>query len=284
MHVVIAKSDEEAAELATHYLQTPGGTSRLRLEVRGRVVYVWESASGPRRPNARRCTTAGTSDPRRGPPCPANPAATLRRRDDRRPLHLRGAARRHRERVRPRRCDDGRRRPRPARAGPLPRRPQGARARASTTPATWPPSPRWSPSTTCGSSSRSPISTRRSSPASARRSRRRSCSPRPPRCAARWGTSTSRTPSSRSTGSTARARGSPAEIPDDARFPLLVKVREGFGSRHIYRADDRRSARVPSCARRRSSRWCRSSAWARSSRSTSSATPRAAASTPSRAR
>jgi carbamoyl-phosphate synthase large subunit len=31
----------------------------------------------------------------------------------------------------------------------------------------------------------------------------------------------------------------PDEVPDDARFPLLVKVREGFGSRHIYRADDR---------------------------------------------
>jgi len=30
----------------------------------------------------------------------------------------------------------------------------------------------------------------------------------------------------------------PPEIPEDARFPLLVKVREGFGSRHIYRADD----------------------------------------------
>ena len=30
----------------------------------------------------------------------------------------------------------------------------------------------------------------------------------------------------------------PDEVPDDARFPLLVKVREGFGSRHIYRADD----------------------------------------------
>ena len=28
-------------------------------------------------------------------------------------------------------------------------------------------------------------------------------------------------------------------MPDDARYPLLVKVREGFGSRHIYRADDR---------------------------------------------
>ena len=30
----------------------------------------------------------------------------------------------------------------------------------------------------------------------------------------------------------------PAEVPDDARYPLLVKVREGFGSRHIYRAGD----------------------------------------------
>jgi len=30
----------------------------------------------------------------------------------------------------------------------------------------------------------------------------------------------------------------PEESPDDARFPLLVKVREGFGSRHIYRAAD----------------------------------------------
>jgi carbamoyl-phosphate synthase large subunit len=31
----------------------------------------------------------------------------------------------------------------------------------------------------------------------------------------------------------------PGDIPADARFPLLVKVREGFGSRHIYRAEDR---------------------------------------------
>ena len=30
----------------------------------------------------------------------------------------------------------------------------------------------------------------------------------------------------------------PGEVPDDARYPLLVKVREGFGSRHIYRAGD----------------------------------------------
>ena len=31
----------------------------------------------------------------------------------------------------------------------------------------------------------------------------------------------------------------PNGVPDDATFPLLVKARRGFGSRHIYRADDR---------------------------------------------
>ena len=31
----------------------------------------------------------------------------------------------------------------------------------------------------------------------------------------------------------------PADVPDDALFPLLVKARRGFGSRHIYRAEDR---------------------------------------------
>ena len=31
----------------------------------------------------------------------------------------------------------------------------------------------------------------------------------------------------------------PADVPDDAPFPLLVKARRGFGSRHIYRAEDR---------------------------------------------
>ena len=30
----------------------------------------------------------------------------------------------------------------------------------------------------------------------------------------------------------------PADVPAGARYPLLVKVREGFGSRHIYRAGD----------------------------------------------
>ncbi len=31
----------------------------------------------------------------------------------------------------------------------------------------------------------------------------------------------------------------PEDVPADARYPLLVKVREGFGSRHIYRAQNR---------------------------------------------
>jgi carbamoyl-phosphate synthase large subunit len=31
----------------------------------------------------------------------------------------------------------------------------------------------------------------------------------------------------------------PTGVPEDAPFPLLVKARHGFGSRHIYRADDR---------------------------------------------
>jgi carbamoyl-phosphate synthase large subunit len=30
----------------------------------------------------------------------------------------------------------------------------------------------------------------------------------------------------------------PEDVPADARYPLLVKVRKGFGSRHIYRAQD----------------------------------------------
>ena len=30
----------------------------------------------------------------------------------------------------------------------------------------------------------------------------------------------------------------PGDVPGDARYPLLVKVREGFGSRHIHRAAD----------------------------------------------
>jgi carbamoyl-phosphate synthase large subunit len=32
----------------------------------------------------------------------------------------------------------------------------------------------------------------------------------------------------------------PGEVPADARYPLLVKTREGFGSRHIYKAADSR--------------------------------------------
>ena len=41
VQVVIAKSDEEAAQLADAYLET-GRRIRLRLDVRGHVLYVWE--------------------------------------------------------------------------------------------------------------------------------------------------------------------------------------------------------------------------------------------------
>ena len=47
VHVVIAKSDDEAAELAQKYLRTAGRDIELRLDVRGRVLYVWEEAREP---------------------------------------------------------------------------------------------------------------------------------------------------------------------------------------------------------------------------------------------
>jgi hypothetical protein len=47
VHVAIAKSDSEAAELADTYRRTAGRRIQLRLEVRGRVVYVWEQPREP---------------------------------------------------------------------------------------------------------------------------------------------------------------------------------------------------------------------------------------------
>jgi hypothetical protein len=47
VHIAIAKSDAEAAQLADDYLRTAGRRIRLRLEVRGRVVYVWEQPREP---------------------------------------------------------------------------------------------------------------------------------------------------------------------------------------------------------------------------------------------
>ena len=47
VHVVIAKSEAEASRLADEYLRTAGRGIGLRLEVRGRVVYVWEQARAP---------------------------------------------------------------------------------------------------------------------------------------------------------------------------------------------------------------------------------------------
>ena len=110
------------------------GGPRRRIELAstsdGRVLYVWEQSRVRPRRSARRCTTAGTSDGRRAPL--RSPVVT------RRPLHVRGTARRHRERVRAGRRDDRRCRPRPARPRALPRRPPGARPARATTPATSP--------------------------------------------------------------------------------------------------------------------------------------------------
>ena len=47
VHVSIAKSESEATELANDYLATGGRRIDLRLEVRGKVVYVWEHARVP---------------------------------------------------------------------------------------------------------------------------------------------------------------------------------------------------------------------------------------------
>ena len=47
VHVAIAKSDGEAARLGRAYLETSGRKIEQRLEVRGRVVYVWEQARLP---------------------------------------------------------------------------------------------------------------------------------------------------------------------------------------------------------------------------------------------
>ena len=69
----------------------------------------------------------------------------------------------------------------------------------------------------------------------------------------------------------------PEDVPDDARYPVLVKAREGFGSRNIHRAANADELAfflaLHGCARRS----CRRPASARSSRSTSSATWRLAA-------
>jgi hypothetical protein len=47
VQVAITKSEEEAQELAGLLLETQGRNIEGRLEVRGRVVYVWEGADGP---------------------------------------------------------------------------------------------------------------------------------------------------------------------------------------------------------------------------------------------
>jgi hypothetical protein len=52
VRVAIAESDDEARELADAYLATEGRNIESRLDVRGRVLYVWE-ASGEASPTQR---------------------------------------------------------------------------------------------------------------------------------------------------------------------------------------------------------------------------------------
>jgi hypothetical protein len=47
VRVAIATSDDEAAQLVATYLRTEGRKIGLRLDVRGRVVYVWEAVRAP---------------------------------------------------------------------------------------------------------------------------------------------------------------------------------------------------------------------------------------------
>ena len=47
VQVAIARSDDEAEELAAAFLETEGRNIEARLEVRGHVVYVWEAAQEP---------------------------------------------------------------------------------------------------------------------------------------------------------------------------------------------------------------------------------------------
>ena len=79
--------------------------------------------------------------------------------------------------------------------------------------------------------------------------------PEPEVCDA-MGTSTWRTSSSSEHGIASPRSWLPEDVPDDARYPVLVKVREGFGSRHIYRPPILTSS-TSSSATRRSTRSCR---------------------------
>jgi hypothetical protein len=47
VRVAIARSDEEATRLAESYLRTEGRKIGIRLDRRGRVVYVWEAVRAP---------------------------------------------------------------------------------------------------------------------------------------------------------------------------------------------------------------------------------------------
>ncbi len=165
-----------------------------------------------------------------------SPPSTLSRRG--RDAHVGRPAGRHRARVPRRRRRHARRRRRSARARALPLRPPRHRPADRRSRRTSRRSRRCARSTTSASSCRSTTSTSRFSRASASGSRRRSCSFPTPRPRRACRTSSRRIASSSRTGSRRPRSWAPEDVPDDARYPVLVKAREGFGSRNIHRAAD----------------------------------------------
>ena len=160
-----------------------------------------------------------------------------------------------------------------ARAGALRRRPPRARPARSTTPAT---------STALRalvaehdvrrSSSRSPTSTIACSRRAATSSARSCCCPGPTTIAL-CEDKLRRAPLLRARRDRDAAdAGCRTSCPTTSRFPVLVKARRGFGSRHIYRAADRARARLLPRLHDGRVDGAAGRAAARSSRSTSSAT------------
>ena len=203
------------------------------------------------------------------------------RRDDR-PLHVCGTARRHRRRLSPCGCENGRDRRQSAGACALSRRRARARSRASTTPSTCP----------CFGRLVDEYEARLVVPLTdldqltlARRRDELDALVLLPGAdiVERLEDKYLAHVLFEERGIASPPTWLPRDLPDDAPFPLLVKARHGFGSRHIYRADDRGQLEfflgytpvesiVQVCL------------GGRSSRSTSSATSTGAVSTRSRAR
>ena len=163
-----------------------------------------------------------------------------------RPLHLRGPARRHRHGVRPRRRDDARRRRRTSsrrRSTP----PTGARScRAVDDPGYIDgAAPRSSTSTTCGLVVPLTDLDHRVLAAQRDAARRARAAPRPGRRSALCEDKYAAHRFFDAHGIADAADLAPGRAArTTSPFPVLVKARRGFGSRHIYRAADRARARL----------------------------------------